>query len=310
MGVTAIPAYRVVKKFVRDVEGAPQEVAWDGLGQKLRLYIHHSLSQVHASFLEMGQRTALTQLGDPDLQELSRALEEMDAAGVKALAEEAIQRCAVAMPRPDLNSRVLLLPGDGQERVLTTQMHGVIGISMGSQVLMLFLWPVEGWQQWLGYTVCHEYAHLVRNLLFPRGLSGGHLVYLKTQEPETLLDAMIAEGVADTFAMELNPSIRPAWVDALSPQAQEQLWPRVHRRLAVSDPSEIRRILFGDSDRIPLWAGYAIGYRMVQRYLELHPRVRPAGLMGLTGATVYEAVSSVFGDAHLVAVEGNGMGGV
>ena len=143
-----------------------------------------------------------------------------------------------------------------------------------------------------------------------RRTTGGHLVYLKAQEPETLLDAMIAEGVADTFAMELNPSVRPAWLDALSPRAQDQLWPRVHRRLAVSDPSEIRRILFGDGDRIPTWTGYAIGYRMVQRYLELHPRVRPAGLVGLTGATIYESVSSVCGEAHLAAVESNGMGGV
>ena len=255
MGLTIVPAYRVIKKFVRDVEGLPQEMAWDRLEEKLRTYIHHSLSSVHSSFLELGQRASVAQLGDPNLQKLSSALEEMDAGGAKALAETAVHGCTAILPRPDLNCRILLLPGDGQGRVLTTQMHGAIGISLGSQVMMLFLWPVDGWQQWLTYTICHEYTHLVRNLLFPRGLAGGHLVYQKTREPETLLDAMMAEGIADAFAMELSPSTRPPWVDALSPEATEQVWPKVHRRLAVSDSSEIRRILFGDSDRIPIWTG-------------------------------------------------------
>ncbi len=291
MGLTVVPAYRVIKKFVRDVLELPPEASWDRLEEKLRTYIYHSLSSVHSSFLELGQRAAVTQLGDPDLQDLSRALEEMDASGAKDLAEEAVYHCADALPRPDLNGRILLLPGDGQGRVLTTQMHGVIGISLGSQVMMVFLWPVGEWKEWLAYTVTHEYTHLVRNLLFPRGLAGGHLVYLKSQEPETLLDAIVTEGIADAFAMELNPSIRPAWIGALSPEAAEHVWPKVHRRLAVSDSSEVRRILFGDNDRIPVWTGYTIGYRIVRRYLELNPKARPATLVGLTAQTIYEAVS-------------------
>ena len=303
MGLTVVPAYRVIKKFVRDVEGLPQETAWDRLEERLRTYIHHSLSSAQSSFPELGQRMAVAQLGDPDLQKLSLALEEMDADGAKALVEEALHGCTATLPRPDLNGRILLLPGDGQGRVLTKQMHGVIGISLGSQVMMLFLWPVEGWQQWLAYTICHEYTHLVRNLLFPRGLAAGRLVYLKTQEPETLLDAMVAEGIADTFAMELNPAIRPPWVDALTPEAMQQVWPKVHRRLAVSESSEIRRVLFGDNDRIPIWTGYTIGYRMVKRYLELNPKTRPAGLVGLTASTIYEAASE---DAQLVFAGSNG----
>ena len=291
MGITVVPAYRAIKKFVKDVQELPPEASLDSLEEKLRTYVHHSLSSVHASFMELGQRTAVTQLGDPGLTELSHALEELDASGAKDLAEEAVHRCAQALPRPDLNSRILLLPGDGQGRVLTVQMQGVIGISMGSQVMMLFLWPVGAWKQWLAYTITHEYAHLVRNLLFPRGLAGGRLVYLKSQEPETLLDAMVAEGIADAFAMELNPLLRPAWVDALSPEATESAWPRVHRRLAVADPTEVRRFLFGDNDRIPVWTGYTYGYRIVKRYLELNPRARPATLVGLTARTIYDTIS-------------------
>ena len=135
----------------------------------------------------------------------------------------------------------------------------------------------------------HEYVHLVRNLLFPRGIVGGVLVYQKSQEPETLLDAMVAEGIADTFALELCPDLDPPWTHALTPEAEESVWPKVRRRLAVSDTSEIRRVLFGDNDRIPVWTGYTIGHKIVRGYLELQATARPSSLAGLTARTIFEA---------------------
>ena len=120
--------------------------------------------------------------------------------------------------------------------MLVRQMNGVLGFSLGAQAMMVFLWPVRGWQRWLAYTVTHEYVHLVRNLLFPRVLAGGRFLYMKTQEPETLLDAMVTEGVADRFARQIHKDMIPPWTDALDPELERRLWPRVHRRFAVSDP--------------------------------------------------------------------------
>ena len=167
-------------------------------------------------------------------------------------------------------------------------MNGVLGFSLGTQAMMVFLWPVQGWLKWLTYTVTHEYVHLVRNLMFPRGLAGGKLVYMKTQEPETLLDALVAEGVADVFATQIHQEMSPRWTNSLSPEVEQRLWPRVHRRLKVSDPTEIRRILFGDNDRIPLWTGYTVGYRIVTRYLDAHPDAQPADLVSMPASAVFE----------------------
>ncbi|MBI4340518.1 MAG: hypothetical protein HY680_11295 [Chloroflexi bacterium] len=289
MSITVIPAYRVVKRFVKDVEGLPADAALDSLWSNLRTYVHHMLSVTDAAFADLGQRMAVAQLGDPDPVALARALEEVEAAHAKELAEQTLRRCAEALPRPDLSARVLLLPGDGQSKVLTSQMRGVLGVSLGSQATLVFLWPVGPWQQWFAYTLAHEYAHLVRNLLFPRWMNSGRLVYQKSQEPETLLDAMLAEGIADAFALELCPQASPPSIGALSPQAEEQIWPRVRRRLATSDTGEIRRFLFGDNDRVPVWTGYTIGYRIVRRYLDGHPSARPATLVGMTARAVLEA---------------------
>ncbi len=293
MSLRVIPAYRVVTKFAKEASGLPFEEAVDAIEGRLREYVRSLLSMVHPSIVDLGERSAVTQLGDPEPEVLVRALRELDAGGPKEVAERALALCAERLPRPDLDARVFLLPGDGQSRVLVRQMNGVLGFSLGHQAMAVFLWPVKDWSKWLEYTVIHEYVHLVRNMLFPRGLSGGRLVYMKTQEPETLLDAMVAEGIADSFAIETLPGQEPAWMLARGnnppPQDNEAaIWARVHRRLGVSDPTEVRRMLFGDNDRIPPWTGYLFGYRIVQSYLKAHPGAKPAGLIGLTGRTLLD----------------------
>ncbi len=289
MSITVIPAYRVVSKFAKQAEGLPFEEGVKVLEDSLRAYVRNLLSMLHPSFTELGERAAVTQLGDPDPAGLIQALGDLEAGSPKTIVENSIAEASKHLSRPDLNARAFLLPGDGDSRVLVRQMNGVLAFSLGSQAMVVILWPAEGWQKWLAYNVTHEYLHLVRNLLFPRGLAGGKLVYMKTQAPETLLDAMVAEGLADAFALSIVADPRPPWIDALSREMEARMWPRVHRRLGASDTAEIRRILFGDNDRIPPWTGYTVGYRIVKGYLDNHPDARPANLVGLPASTIYES---------------------
>lgn len=286
MAVSVIPAYRVVSHFARQSADLPEMEAVDAIERQMREYVRNLLSMLHPSFVELGQRSAISQLGDPKVDVLLTALEELEAGEARKVANQALAKAVKALSRPDLNSRIFLLPGDGESHVLVNQMNGVLGFSLGAQATMVFIWPVDNWQDWLAYTVVHEYAHLVRNLLFPRGLAGGKLVYMKTQQPETLLDAMIAEGAADAFALSVMSEVVPVWTDALNTEESEHIWPRVRRRLGVSDTTEIRRILFGDNDRVPQWTGYTLGYRMVMSYLESQPASTPAQVALLPGSTI------------------------
>ena len=289
MGITVIPSYRVVTTFARQARKLPAEEALSSLEDKLREYVRNQFSMLHQSIMDLGERSVITQLGDPDLDRLIEALGEIEKGQPKSVVERALAACSERLPRPDLNARVLLLPGDGESGALVRQMKGVLGFSLGARTMVVFLWPVDGWEQWLAYTVTHEYVHLVRNLLFPRAPAAGKLVYLKTQEPETLLDAMVVEGTADAFATLQYPDMHPPWTDALPPPEERRLWPRVRRRFHVSDPAEIRRVLFGDNDRVPLWTGYTFGYRIVKRYLDDNPGTHPAKLVGLRAGSIYEA---------------------
>ncbi|MCH9011058.1 MAG: hypothetical protein IIC21_10570 [Chloroflexi bacterium] len=288
MSIAVIPAYKVIAKSARQVLGLPFEEAVDKLEEGLRSYIRDLLSNLHTSFVDLGERSAVAQLGDPNPEELLDALSALESGEPKGIVEDALALCVKHMPRSDLDARVVLLPGDGNSTVLVNKLNGALGFSLGAQVMMVFLWPTDSWQTWLRHTVTHEYAHLVRNLLFPRGLAGGKLIYLKTQEPETLLDALVAEGLADTFAKQVLPDISPLWTEAPFDDREAIVWRRVHRRLGVSEPIEIRRILFGDNDRIPQWAGYSYGYRIVGDFLEANPGTDIAELMDLPAKAIYE----------------------
>lgn len=288
MGITVIPAYRVVTTFAKAASKLPFEEGLGALEVRLREYVRNLFSMLHPSIMDLGERSVITQIGDPNLARLVEALAEIEDGRPKTIVENALERCSRHLARPDLSTRVFLLPGDGESRVLVRQMNGVLAFSLGAQAMVVFLWPVDGWERWLTYTVTHEYIHLVRNLLFPRAPSGGKLVYVKSREAETLLDAMVAEGMADAFARDLCPETRPPWTDALSPEQERRLWPRVHRRFGVSDTTEIRRVLFGDNDRVAPWTGYTLGYKIVRRYIDANEGVRPASLVGLGARAIYD----------------------
>lgn len=85
----------------------------------------------------------------------------------------------------------------------------------------------------------------------------------------TLLEAMISEGLADHFAMELLGAPLAPWSDAL-PAGETA------RYLALAGPEldgpyNHDRWFFGIDPAIPRWTGYTLGFRLVEDYTARHP---------------------------------------
>ena len=274
--------------MARRASGLDYAEALDSLESGLRDYVRTQLAQMHSSLVELGVRSVIGQLGDPEPDQLLKTLAELEEARPHLVARNALKIASDSLPRPDLSARMFLFPGDGESAVLVNQLGGVLGFSLGASATLLFVWPRGDWREHLRYNVVHEYAHLVRNLLFPRGIAGGKLVYMKTQQPETLLDAMIAEGISDCFAQHCLDNARPRWMDSQDEVETRRMWPRVHRRFGVSDATEIRRFLFGDGDRVPTWTGYTLGYMIVRRFLDNNPDTSMMRLVSMPASDVYD----------------------
>ena len=288
MSVSVIPSYRVMLHMARRASGLGYAEALDSLENGMRDYVRTQLAQMHSSLVELGVRSVIGQLGDPEPDALLKTLSELDEARPQEVAQEALAIASESLPRPDLSARMFMFPGDGESAVLVNQLGGALGFSLGASATLLFVWPGGDWRANLRYNVVHEYAHLVRNLLFPRGIAGGRLVYMKTQQPETLLDAMVAEGICDCFAQRCLDGARPRWMDTQDEVEPRRMWPRVHRRFGISDATEIRRFLFGDSDRVPAWTGYTLGYMIVRKYLDNNPDASMMRLVSMPASDVYD----------------------
>jgi uncharacterized protein YjaZ len=85
----------------------------------------------------------------------------------------------------------------------------------------------------------------------------------------TLGDYMVGEGLAESFAAALYGADKVGpWVTGVDVSRLEQTKAIFREALGVSGFDEMRRYIFGDADAgLPTYAGYAIGYRVVQAYL-------------------------------------------
>lgn len=92
-----------------------------------------------------------------------------------------------------------------------------------------------------------------------------------------LLGAMVSEGLADQFSVEIARSDPPLWSSALTDdelatwraRAREQWFDRGYDHDAW---------FFGTGGTIPRWAGYSIGFAIVGEYLATDPSRSAAGL--------------------------------
>jgi uncharacterized protein YjaZ len=101
---------------------------------------------------------------------------------------------------------------------------------------------------------------------------------------QNLLEAMVTEGLADQFAIEVAGIDPPIWSMALS-EAELEVWSKRAREQWFETPYDHDAWFFGTRD-IPRWTGYAIGFDMTRRFLLANPG-RPASQLSAEPATSF-----------------------
>lgn len=123
---------------------------------------------------------------------------------------------------------------------------------------------------WLPVMVAHELHHAVRAETGPGYGS-------------KVVDAMVSEGLADAFTEEVHPNAPPSpWTRALGRQATCRWWREAQRERGHYGHA----VWFFGAGRIPRWAGYTVGYRLVRSYLREHPGRSAADLATIRARTL------------------------
>jgi len=113
-------------------------------------------------------------------------------------------------------------------------------------------------------TIAHELHHALRKRILGYG--------------DTLLEAMISEGLADHFDIEITNKEPDQWDTALTDK-QMTAFHKKAKKEYFNKKYDRSAWFFGSKGKgIPKWAGYTLGFNIVSAYLKKHPDKKPSQL--------------------------------
>lgn len=118
-------------------------------------------------------------------------------------------------------------------------------------------------------TFIHEYMHVVREQYVP-------------WENGTLLDSLIAEGLTQSFEIEVQPDLPPSiYATSFSEEELDNLWTKAKNIL--DQRGWINDEWFFGCSNIKRWSGYSLGFKLVQNKIK-ESGLRPSELYKLPSA--------------------------
>lgn len=126
----------------------------------------------------------------------------------------------------------------------------------------------------LGRTVTHELHHVLR------WKSPGY--------GQTLLEALITEGLADHFDVEVNNETPEPWCVAFNEEQLNKILTKAQKEFNNKNYDHNSWFFGSEEKNIPRWAGYSLGYKLVNDYLQKNPDKKPSNVYTLKAAEFIE----------------------
>lgn len=193
-----------------------------------------------------------------DLDTLEENIHKLASSNLEQVVRSALQKSSTYLDRPD--TTVCIIAADPSNWFIRERMNGVNGWTFGSGKIILQIYPTGGWKSWVPYVIAHEYHH-----------SAWTSLYYAANQPEELIDRIIFEGKADSFAHIVYPAVNPPWTDALETEQEREQWHRIIAQQDETNSAVKSSYMVGNNENTPTWTGYTIGFHIVQSYLEIHP---------------------------------------
>ena len=108
------------------------------------------------------------------------------------------------------------------------------------------------------FTLAHEFHHTIR--------------WQKPVKEYALLEALVFEGLADHFAMEVTGRKTPSlYSTALTVEQKQELMKKAS--MEWDKPAYDHDLWFFGSEptKVPRWTGYTLGYDLIDAYIKSHP---------------------------------------
>lgn len=255
--ITIVHGYEGMAKYVAAAADADSE-------QKEKLfkqYVYQPYNEPCSGAGEMQYSDTLLRTPVSDVELLGNVLDEIIRANALDQISHAVAEATALMPTESLTVCVFAYPPEADNvSFIKDAMGGSFGFSESPGIMWVQLLPTDGWLDNIFSTVAHEYYHAANFPYDP-----------VAPDATTLLDILIAEGSAESFADILIADYTPPFASPLDQHQQAKVWAEMRLVLDSTEPTVIEKYLFGDVDGIPFQAGYIIGFEIVQAYLAAHP---------------------------------------
>lgn len=154
--------------------------------------------------------------------------------------------------------KIVILPTN--QSFVSEKMKGSTGYTVSAETMFIFINPksinLKTINNTIKKTFVHEYNHAARIMYFPKINS------------MSLLDNLVFEGLADNFQkMVIKGSKVPPWSMSLSRNEAKIIFNEIIEKIQSKKESNFFELFF-ENKNYPLWAGYSIGYYIVDSFLK------------------------------------------
>jgi uncharacterized protein YjaZ len=167
--------------------------------------------------------------------------------------EEAILESVELLPSKD--TKIHIFPANPEDWFFI-EANGVGGAAFSDNGFILFIDPTFS-EDALKFTVAHEYHHIVTE-----------------QNLNNILDYIIIEGKADSFASIVYPEISSPWATPLSEDEEANVLEILRKNINSADMNAYYKFQGGNpAQGIPMWSNYKIGYQIMKSFSENNPDI-------------------------------------
>jgi len=133
------------------------------------------------------------------------------------------------------------------------EMGGCAGFCPSKNTIVILINFISDWETSLREAIVHELAHAVSDYYSEMNNSIG--------------ESLILDGIAEHFREAIIGGKRAPWTEAITREGAEKLMVKVKDIIEVRDQKVWQELFFG-CGKYPKWAGYSIGYYMIEDYLK------------------------------------------
>ena|SRR3989338_3295161 len=168
---------------------------------------------------------------------------------LKDVISEILKRCDFVLNDEDI--QIFVFPTLNE--VTINKMSGVGGFCTRKNTILITIYPKKDYTKYLEMAIIHELAHSLSSYYDMESLSIG--------------EGLIFDGLAEHFRESIMGREKSPLIKSTSKEKAIDIFIKLKTQLSKRDSKVYNEVFFG-TGKYNLWAGYAIGYYIIDKYLK------------------------------------------